>query len=105
MPRYAFQLRIRAEAIEQYDREHARVWPEMQASLRAAGISEYSIFRRGQDLLLCMRVDDFEAAWSYLDRNPVNQRWQQFMQPLFEPVLGLQAGERFAMWKEIFYLE
>ena len=52
-----------------------------------------------------LRVDDFEKAWDELDRDPVNRRWQEFMAPLFEPVPDKQPGERFAMLKEVFYLE
>ncbi len=105
MPRHAFRLRIKADAIEEYDREHQRVWPEMLASLKAVGISDYSIFRRGQDLVLVLRVEDFDKAWEKLDRDPVNQRWQQFMARLFEPVPDLAPGERFATMQEVFYLE
>ena len=105
MPRYAFKLRIKPDAIEEYEREHQRVWPELLDKLKQAGISDYSIFRRGQELFLCMRVDNFERAWEQLDRDPVNQRWQKFMGPLFEPEPGAEPGERFAMMKEIFYLE
>ena len=105
MPRYAFKLRIKPDAIEEYDREHQRVWPELLAKLKEAGISDYSIFRRDQDLVLCLRADDFEKAWSELDRDPVNQRWQQFMSRLFEPVPDLRQGERFAMMREVFYME
>ena len=105
MPRYAFKLRIKADAIEEYDREHQRVWPELLAKLKEAGISEYSIFRRGQDLVLVLRVEDFDRAWDELDRDPVNQRWQAFMGRLFEPVTDKAPGERFAMLKEVFYLE
>jgi L-rhamnose mutarotase len=105
MPRYAFKLRIKVDAIEEYEREHTRVWPELLAQLKEAGISDYSIFRRDQDLFLCLRVDDFDRAWQVLDRSPVNQRWQQFMGRLFESVPDLKPGERFAMKKEVFYLE
>ncbi len=105
MPRCAFKLRIRKEAIDEYEREHQRVWPELLAKLKDVGISDYSIFRRGQDLFLCMRVDDFERAWNELDRDPVNQRWQAHMGRLFEPPPDLEPGERFAMMKEVFYLE
>ena len=105
MPRYAFKLRIRVDAVEEYDREHTRVWPELLAKLKEVGISDYSVFRRGQDLFLVMRVDDFDRAWDELDRDPVNQRWQEFMGRLFEPVPDLKPGERFAMMKEVFYLE
>jgi L-rhamnose mutarotase len=105
MPRYAFQLRIKPDAIEEYEREHRRVWPELLGKLKEVGISDYSIFRRGQELVLVLRVDDFDKAWEELDRDPVNQRWQVFMSRLFEPVPGIQEGERFAMMKEVFYLE
>lgn len=105
MPRYAFKLRIRKEAAEDYEREHQHVWPELLRKLKEVGVSDYSIFRRGQDLFLTLRVDNFEQAWAELDRDPVNQRWQEFMSHLFEPVLDQQPGERFAMMKEVFYLE
>jgi L-rhamnose mutarotase len=105
MPRYAFKLRIKPEAIEEYEDEHQRVWPELLAKLKSVGISDYSIFRRDQDLTLVLRCDDFEKAWDELDRDPVNQRWQVFMSRLFEPVPDQKPGERFAMLKEVFYLE
>jgi len=105
MPRYAFKLRIKPEAIEEYDRAHQRVWPELLAKLKDVGISDYSIFRRGQELVLSLRVDDFERAWDELERDPVNLRWQQNMSRLFEPVPDKRPGERFAMMQEVFYLE
>jgi L-rhamnose mutarotase len=105
MPRYAFKLRLKPDAIEEYEAEHRRVWPELLAKLKAVGISDYSIFRRGQDLTLVLRCNDFEKAWEELDRDPVNQKWQEFMGRLFEAVPDLEPGERFAMLKEVFYLE
>jgi L-rhamnose mutarotase len=105
MPRYAFKLRIKPDAIEEYESEHKRVWPELLAKLKAVGICDYSVFRRGQDLTLVLRTDDFDKAWDELDKDPVNQRWQEFMGRLFEPVPDKQNGERFAMMKEVFYLE
>jgi len=52
-----------------------------------------------------MQVDDFDAAWRALDNDPTNLRWQQEMGKLFEPVTGLKPGEKFAMMKEVFYME
>ena len=105
MPRVAFQLRIKSGAAEGYERDHQQVWPELLAKLKEVGISDYSIFRREQDLLLVMRVADFEAAWEALDKDPVNLRWQEEMAKYFEPVADLKPGERFAMMKEVFYME
>jgi L-rhamnose mutarotase len=105
MPRVAFRLRIKAGKTKEYDEAHRRVWPELLAKLKEVSISNYSIFRRDQDLFLTMQVADFDAAWRALDKDSTNLKWQQEMAPLFEPVPGLQTGERFAMMKEVFYLE
>ncbi|MGB9431871.1 MAG: L-rhamnose mutarotase [Candidatus Acidiferrum sp.] len=105
MTRAAFRLRLKAGAIEGYERDHRKVWPELLAKLKEVGISDYSIFRRGQDLFLVMRVMDFEAAWQALEKDPVNLRWQEEMAKYFEPVPDLQPGERMAVMKEVFYME
>jgi L-rhamnose mutarotase len=105
MPRVAFRLRIRPDAIVAYEESHRQVWPDLLAKLKEVGISDYSIFRRGQDLVLVMRVEDFDKAWQALDQDPTNLRWQREMAKLFEPVPDRQPGERFAMMKEVFYLE
>jgi L-rhamnose mutarotase len=105
MQRVAFRLRLRPGAIDEYEKAHQNVWPELLQKLKEVGISDYSIFRRGLDLILVMRVADFEHSWSILDKDPTNLRWQKEMSRLFEPVTGLEAGERFPMMKEVFYLE
>jgi len=105
MPRFAFKLRIKADAIEGYERDHQAVWPELLAKLKEVGISDYSIFRRGQDLFLVMQVEDFEGAWDRLANEPVNLRWQREMAKYFEPVPDLAPGERFAMLKEVFHMD
>jgi L-rhamnose mutarotase len=105
MPRAAFRLRIKAGKEAEYDEAHRQVWPELLAKLKEVGISNYSIFRREQDLFLFMHVADFNAAWRALDADPINLKWQQYMAPLFEPVPGLQPGEKLAVMQEVFYLE
>jgi L-rhamnose mutarotase len=98
-------LRVRAERIQDYETAHRQVWPELLRVLKEAGVSQYSIFRRGQDLFFYMHVGDFERAWIAIDANLVNQRWQHEMAPLFEPLESVQPGERFPMMQEVFYLD
>ena len=86
MARCAFKLRIKPEAIEDYEREHQRVWPELLAKLKEVGISDYSIFRRDQELFLCMRVDDFDRAMGWLRRLSARDNVRLALMPLFEPV-------------------
>jgi L-rhamnose mutarotase len=104
LKRYAFILRLRPGAAEAYEKAHRAVWPEMLALLKSAGISEYSIYRRDELLILTLRAADFEATWSKIDNHPVNLRWQKTMEPFFAPHEGLRPGERFPMMEEVFYL-
>jgi L-rhamnose mutarotase len=69
MPRIAFRLKIKAGKEQEYDEAHRQVWPALLEKLKEVGISNYSIFRRDQDLVLVMEVDDFEAAWKKLDQD------------------------------------
>jgi L-rhamnose mutarotase len=105
MPRVAFRLKIKPGKEAEYDESHRHVWPALLAKLKEVGISDYSIFRREQDLFLVMRVDDFDAAWRALDQDPTNIKWQQEMSKLFEAVPGLKPGEKFAMMEEVFRLD
>jgi L-rhamnose mutarotase len=104
MQRVAFLLRLRPGAEEAYDKAHIEVWPEMLALLKRAGISEYSIFRRDQLLVLTMQVENFEEVWARIEADPVNTRWQAAMAPYFAPLDPLRPGERFPMMREVFYM-
>ncbi|WP_263354397.1 L-rhamnose mutarotase [Acidicapsa acidisoli] len=102
--RVAFLLRLRPGMGEAYDRSHEHVWPEMLDLLKRSGVSEYSIFRRDEMLVLVMCVEDFDTVWDRIEADPINTRWQQAMAPYFEPIGDLRPGERFPMLREVFYL-
>ncbi len=104
LKRYAFMLHIRPGTEEAYEEAHRAVWPEMLALLKRCGISEYSIYRRDQLLVLTLRAADFETTWQQIEADPINTRWQQAMAPYFAPNEGLRPGERFPMLEEVFYL-
>ncbi len=104
MERVAFQLRIKQDVEAAYDEAHRKVWPELLSELEQAGVREYSIFRRGQELFLYMHVPNFDELLHKLAMSEVNQRWQKFMAPLFEPVPSLREDETFALMQEVFYM-
>ena len=104
MQRVAFQLRIKADKIDEYDEAHRHVWPELMQELDRFGVTDYSIFRRGQQLFLYMHVPDFDSVTKHLAASHVNQRWQRKMDPFFEPVPDLQPHETFAMMREVFFM-
>ncbi len=98
-------LRIRPGMGEGYDERHRTVWPEMLDLLSRSGVSNYSIFRRDEQLILVMDVHDFEETWKRIEADPINTRWQQSMEPYFEPLTDLKEGERFPMFVEVFYMQ
>jgi L-rhamnose mutarotase len=102
--RIAFLLRLKPGAGEPYDKAHQEEWPEMLALLKRAGISDYSIFRRDELLILSMRVEDFETTWTQIENDPVNLRWQATMGEFFADHQDTQKGERFPFMQEVFYL-
>jgi L-rhamnose mutarotase len=84
LQRVAFLLQIKPGKIEEYDEAHRHVWPELIRELEAAGVTEYSIFRRGLQLFLTMRVVD--------------------LAPLFDAVPDNNPSEPLAMMEEVFYM-
>lgn len=103
MQRVAFQLRVRLDKIDEYEAAHQRVWPELLAELASCGVSDYSIFRRGQQLFLYLHVPDFDMLLLHLKTSDVDRRWQEQMSSLLEPVPDLLEGEPFAMMREVFF--
>ena len=82
--RAAFVLHVKPERIDEYVIAHANVWPEMLQALRDAGISNYTIFRDGDQVFGYFESDDLEAAAAYMKAQEVNARWQDAMAELLE---------------------
>jgi L-rhamnose mutarotase len=102
MERVCFELRVRADRLDEYRERHRAVWPEMLAALRKAGWTNYSLFLRGDGLLIgYLETDDFEAARAAMDAADVNARWQAEMASLFES----GAPPAFARLEEVFHLD
>ncbi len=92
MERIGFRMRIQPGHEAEYVRRHAAVWPEMLAALKAAGCSDYSIFRQDRDLFGTMKVDDFDRFRASMDASPVNARWQAAMADLIDPLIDPATG-------------
>ena len=76
MQHVAFLLELRPEASPaEYKRRHDQIWPEMSATLREAGMRNYSIFRNGTQLFAYFEVDDWQQTLRRLDASDVNRRW------------------------------
>lgn len=83
MERYCFRLRIKPGAEAEYDRRHDELWPELAEAHRAAGISNYTLFRRGTEVIgYCECEPDGPTAFARLAQTDVDRRWSEFMADL-----------------------
>jgi L-rhamnose mutarotase len=98
--RVCFELRVRADRLDEYRERHRAVWPEMLAALREAGWTNYSLFLREDGMLIgYCETEDFEAAQRAMEATDVNARWQAEMAPLLERTLSFDRLE------EVFHLD
>jgi L-rhamnose mutarotase len=82
--RVAFVLRVRPDKIDEYVAAHRNVWPDMLEALRDAGISNYSIFRDGNQVFGYFETDDIAATEQHMASQEVSRRWQEAMADLLE---------------------
>ena len=104
MHRQAYTMRLKPGFAAEYKRRHDEIWPELARELRAAGISDFSIFldEDTHTLFAVRRVADTRAL-AELPRLPVVKRWWQFMAPLME-VHPDDAPKEWPL-KEVFHLD
>lgn len=104
--RVCFLLKVKPERLEEYKIRHRAVWPEMLAALRETGWRNYSLFLRGDGLLVgYLETADFDRARAAMKDHPVNARWQAEMAPFFEAMEGGGADDAMAPLTEVFHLD
>jgi L-rhamnose mutarotase len=105
MERVCFLLQVRPDRLAEYKARHAEVWPEMRAALSAAGWRNYSLFARGDGLLVgYVETDDFAAAQEAMAATDVNARWQAEMAEFFELPGDERPDTGLERLQEVFHL-
>ena len=104
--RVCFQLQVRPDRIDEYRARHAEVWPDMLQALADTGWHNYSLFLRGDGLLIgYVETPSITEAQAGMARTEVNARWQAEMAEFFEDLEGQAPDEGFLVLDEIFHLE
>ncbi len=103
--RVCFLLQVRQDRLEEYKERHRAVWAEMRQALSETGWRNYSLFLRGDGLLMgYLETDNFEAAREAMATREVNTRWQASMAPFFE-LDGQRPDQGLVRLEEIFHLD
>lgn len=104
MSTHAFTMKLKPGMVAEYRRRHDEIWPELANAIRAAGISDYSIFLDEATLTLfaVQKLTDNHTATD-LPNHPIVKKWWAYMAPLMEvhPDNSPVCGEL----KEVFHLD
>jgi L-rhamnose mutarotase len=107
MRRYGQVIGIKPEHVEEYERLHAAVWPEVLATIHACNIRNYSIFRYGDLLLAYFEYvgDDFAADMAKMAADPKAQEWWSVCGPMQRQVPEAVPGEWWTTIPEVFHTD
>ncbi|MEI8111656.1 MAG: L-rhamnose mutarotase [Chitinophagia bacterium] len=103
----ALDLKEDPELIAAYEQWHTKVWPEIIASIRDAGIEQMEIFRVGNRLMMIMEVNNsFEFATKAAAdaKNEKVQEWETLMWNFQQPLPIAKNGEKWMLMEKIFSL-
>jgi L-rhamnose mutarotase len=104
--RICFTLEIAPEHLDEYRARHEDVWPEMQQALRETGWTNYSLFLRGDGLLVgYLETPDWDAARAGMALREVNERWQASVGHLFRELGDQNADDAMSPIPEVFHLD
>lgn len=104
----AVDLEGDAATIETYKEHHRRVWPEVLASLRQAGIREMDIYLLGRRLVMIVETvdQDFRRCFAaHRASHPRVAEWEALMRSVQTPPPGAASGEWWAPMEPVFSLE
>lgn len=83
MIRKAFVMAVNAGQEAEYEQRHRPIWPELEQTLRAHGVHNYSIFLHPEtnQLFGYVEIED-EARWNAIAQTPVCRKWWAHMQTI-----------------------
>ena len=76
MVRKAFVMWVNPDQHEEYRRRHNPIWPELEETLKAHGVQDYSIFldSESSQLFAYVEIKD-ESRWQKISQTEICQKW------------------------------
>lgn len=104
MERICFTFEIRPGTEDEYKRRHDEAWPELVETIQDASIRNYTLFRRGTQVVAYAECHpDVATAFGKVGATEVNARWAKW----FEDVIVALADEQgnFFRAEEVWHLD
>jgi L-rhamnose mutarotase len=104
MIRKAFVMAVGEGKEAEYERRHRPIWKELEDTLRAHGVHNYSIFLHPQTLQLFAYVEiEDEKRWKAVSSTDVCRRWWQHMKEIMPS--NPDASPKSLELREVFHLD
>ena len=107
MRRFGQILGLDVTRLDEYKRQHAKIWPEIERAIRAAGIRNYSIYYRAGTLFGYYEyhgpVGEYDARMLALAAAPRMREWWDLMESMQIPLADRRNGEWWAELEEVFH--
>ena len=105
MQRYGKLYRIRPESIDEYEKAHREMWPEMSKLIKDAGFKNYSIFARSDGTLFAYwEHDDLEKGFEKIKDSKVRLKWEDYMNNFFvkedQDIIGPEYEDLREVWHQ-----
>lgn len=103
----ALDLKDDPAMIAEYEHYHATMRPEIEETIRAAGITGMTLYRAGNRLVMLMESDDtfsFERKAQMDAENPAVQAWENMMWTYQQALPFAQSNEKWVLMKQIYDL-
>lgn len=83
MIRKAFVMQVNPDQHEEYERRHNPIWPELEATIKAHGVTSYSIYLDAETshLFAYAEIED-EAQWASIAEEEICQKWWAHMKEI-----------------------
>lgn len=109
MKRYGSVIGLQPDAVLEYQRVHAAVWPDVLAQIARSKIRNYSIFLKQPENLLFAYFEyhgtDFAADMAAMAADSKTQEWWAVCNPMQAPLPTRKAGEWWADMAEVFHVD
>jgi len=109
MKRFALALDLidDEQLIIAYEKHHEKIWPEITASIKSAGVLDMEIYRLSNRLFMIMETEDdfsFEAKAKADEANQKVQEWEALMWKYQQALPTAKSGEKWLLMNKIFAL-
>lgn len=104
MERICFTFEIRPGTEDEYERRHDEIWPELVAAIKESGFANYTLFRRGTEIVAYAECHpDVATALAKLGGYDVNRRWAEWFEDIIVRLVD-EHGDLFRV-EEVWHLD